>query len=171
MSLTRASLAVLAVAAFAACGASAGGQPPSCAGSQLSARFAVVPGSAGAGNIVYALTLKNISTKTCTVTGLPQGRLLGLHGRKLPTRIHASFPAGLTAVLVRLAPGKSARAIARFSPDVPGVGEGSPGRSCEPKAYTLRVSLAGGGTTNAKLAPATPVCEHGALAFSAYGPR
>lgn len=170
MSLTRASLAVLA--AFAACGASAGGQSPSsCAGSQLSARFAVVPGSAGAGNIVYALTLKNISTKTCTVTGLPQGRLLGLHGRKLPTRIHASFPAGLTAVLVRLAPGKSARATARFSPDVPGVGEGSPGRSCEPKAYTLRVSLAGGGTTNAKLAPATPVCEHGALAFSAYGPR
>lgn len=170
MSLTRASLAVLA--AFAACGASAGGQSPSsCAGSQLSARFAVVPGSAGAGNIVYALTLKNISTKTCTVTGLPQGRLLGLHGRKLPTLIHASFPAGLTAVLVRLAPGKSARATARFSPDVPGVGEGSPGRSCEPKAYTLRVSLAGGGTTNAKLAPATPVCEHGALAFSAYGPR
>ncbi len=170
MSLTRASLAVLAVAAFAVCGASAGGQPPSCAGSQLSARFAVVPGSAGAGNILYALTVKNTSTKTCTVTGLPQGRLLGLHGRKLPTRIHASFPAGLTAVLVRLAPGKSARATARFSPDVPGVGEGKTG-PCEPRAYTLRVSPAGGGTTNAKLAPATPVCEHGALAFSAYGPR
>ena len=170
MTVIRASLAVIAAAAFAACGASAGGQPSSCTGAQVAGAFKVVPGSAGAGNIVYALTLKNISTKTCTVTGLPQGRLLGLHGRKLPTRIHASFPAGLTAVLVRLAPGKSARATARFSPDVPGVGEGTVG-ACEPKAYTLRVSLAGGGTTNAKLAPATPVCEHGALAFSAYGPR
>jgi hypothetical protein len=172
MSVTRASLALLAVAAaFAACGASAGSLPAACAGSQLSGRFAVVPGSAGAGNIVYALTLKNTSSKTCTVTGLPQGRLLGLHGRKLPTHIRASFPAGLAAVLVRLAPGKTARATARFSPDVPGVGEGSPGRACEPKAYTLRVSLRGGGTTNATLAPATPVCEHGALSFSAYGPR
>ena len=170
MSVTRTSLAVLAAAAVAACGASASSRTAPCTGAQLGARFAVVPGSAGGGNIVYALTLKNTSTKACTVTGLPQGRLLGLHGRKLPTHIHASFPQGLAAVLVHLAPGRSARATARFSPDVPGVGEGGVG-TCEPKAYTLRVSLPGGGTTNAKLAPATPVCEHGALAFSAYGPR
>jgi hypothetical protein len=170
MGLSCASVGILAVAAFAACGASGGSQPLSCAGSQLSGRFAVVPGSAGAGNIVYALMLKNTSTKTCTVTGLPEGRLFGLHGRKLPTHIHAAFPAGLAAVLVRLAPGKGARATARFSPDVPGVGEGTIG-ACEPKAYTLRVSLTGGGTMSAKLAPATPVCEHGALSFSAYGPR
>ena len=171
MAVIRASLAVVgAAAAFAACGASAGGQPSSCAGAQLAGTFKVVPGSAGAGNIVYALSLKNISKKTCTVTGLPQGRLLGLQGGKLPTHIRASFPNALAAVLVRLAPGKSARATARFSPDVPGVGDHTPG-ACQPKAYTLRVSLAGGGTTNAKLSPATPVCERGQLQFSAYGPR
>jgi uncharacterized protein DUF4232 len=170
MTVIRAFLALAAAAAFAACGASAGGQPSSCTGAQLAGAFRVVPGSAGAGNIVYALTLKNISSKTCTVTGLPQGRLLGLHGGKLPTHIRASFRPGLTAVLVRLAPGKSARATARFSPDVPGVGDHTPG-ACQPRAYTFRVSLAGGGTTNAKLGPATPVCERGQLQFSAYGPR
>jgi hypothetical protein len=170
MTVIRASLAVVVAAAFAACGASAGGQPSSCTGAQLAGAFKVVPGSAGAGNIVYALTLKNTSAKTCTVTGLPQGRLLGVHGGTLPTHIRAAFRPGLTAVLVRLAPGRSARATARFSPDVPGVGDHTPG-ACEPKAYTLRVSAAGGGTTNAKLSPATPVCERGQLQFSAYGPR
>jgi hypothetical protein len=70
-------------------------------------------------------------------------------------------------VLVRIAPGKAARATARFSPDVPGVGEQTIG-ACEPKAYTLRVVLEGGGTANARLAPATPVCEHGTMSFSAY---
>lgn len=168
MILPRTFLAVTVAAAFAACGASAGSGPAACAGSQLTGRFAVVPGSAGAGNIVYALTLKNSSSKTCTITGLPQAHLLGLRGQKLPTHIHASFPQGLTAVLVRLAPGKIARATARFSPDVPGVGEPTTMHACEPKAYTLRVALRGGGTTNAKLAPATPVCEHGALSFTAY---
>ena len=170
MTVLRIALIAAAAAAVAACGASAGGGPTACTGAQIAGAFKVVPGSAGAGNIVYALTLKNISSRTCTVTGLPQGRLLGQHGGALPTHIRAAFRPGLTAVLVRLAPGKSARATARFSPDVPGVGDHTPG-ACEPKAYALRVSLAGGGTTNAKLSPATPVCERGQLQFSAYGPR
>ncbi len=48
-----------------------------CKGSQLTGSFAAVAGSAGAGNISYRLRLKNVSKTSCSVTGLPQGRLLG----------------------------------------------------------------------------------------------
>lgn len=161
-------LATAATTALVACGgASSTTRLVPCAGSQIAARFAVVPGSAAAGSISYRLTLRNISGRTCTVTGLPQGQLLGRTGKRLATHIRAAFRPGLTAVLVRVAPGGSARASARFSPDVPGVGEQTIG-ACEPKAYALRVVLEGGGTANARLVPATPVCEHGTLSFSAY---
>ena len=140
----------------------------SCKGAQLSGRFAAVAGSAGAGNISYALTLKNVSRATCTISGLPAGQLLGKRGGKLPTHIRAEHPNQLTAVLVRLRPGASARATARFSPDVPGTGEPVMGNRCEPVAYRLRVSAPGGGTVNTRIAPATSVCEHGRMFFSAY---
>jgi hypothetical protein len=39
---------------------------------------------------------------------------------------------------------------------------------CEPTAYWFRVDGQGGGTTKVQLTPATPVCEHGQLNFSAY---
>jgi len=140
----------------------------SCTGGQLSGRFAVIRGSAAAGSISYRLTVTNVSSRMCTLTGLPQGRLLGRYGRALPTHVQAAFPGALTAVLVRLNPGASAHATARFSPDVPGPGEGHPG-ACEPTSYSFRVAAQGGGTTLAKLRPPTPVCEHGSLRFSAYG--
>lgn len=140
-----------------------------CTGSQLAGTFSVVRGSAGAGNISYRLTLKNVSSSTCTVTGLPQGRLLSKTGKPLPTHIRAAFPGALAAVLVRLAPGARAYAEARFSPDVPGVGEPVAGLRCEPTAYRLRVTAPGGGATNANVTPPTPVCEHGRLLFKAYG--
>jgi hypothetical protein len=166
------SLAALVVAAAAALSAStAFGHRTAaapCTGSQLTGRFAVVYGSAGAGNIVYKLSLKNASATACMVTGLPQGQLLGKTKAKLPTRIRAAHPNQLTAILVTLAPGGFTYASARFSPDVPGVGEGTVGQ-CEPKAYWFRVRAPGGGTTTVKLAPPTSVCEHGALSFSAYG--
>ena len=162
-------LGLLVLTAAAASGAGAATRFASCTGSQLRGTFKVVPGSAGAGNIVYALVLKNVSTHQCTVTGLPQGRLLGKTGKPLPTHVRAAFPGALTAILVRLAPGKSTKATARFSPDVPGPGEGSPGKSCEPVSYWFRVTGQGGGTTKVKLSPPTPVCEHGSLSFSAYG--
>ena len=139
-----------------------------CKGSQLVGSFNVVPGSTGAGNIVYRLTLTNTSATTCALTGLPSGQLLGTTGKKLPTHMRAAFPQGLTAILVTLAHGKSSHATARFSPDVPGVGEQTPGR-CEKIAYSLRVAARGGGTTTVKITPPTPVCEHGQLSFSAYG--
>jgi hypothetical protein len=162
-------IGLIALTAAAASSAGAATRLTSCTGSQLSGTFKVVPGSAGAGNIVYALVLKNVSTHQCTVTGRPQGRLLGKTGKALPTHVRAAFPGALTAVLVRLAPGKRTKATARFSPDVPGPGEGSPGKTCEPVSYWFRVTGQGGGTTKVKLSPPTPVCEHGSLSFSAYG--
>jgi hypothetical protein len=139
-----------------------------CTGAQLKGTFSVVRGSAGAGNVTYRLLLKNVSSHRCVVTGLPQGRLLGKTGKALPTTVMASAPGMLTAVLVRLAPGGSTFATARFSPDVPGPGEPTAGRRCEPTAWYFRVAAQGGGTTRATLAPPTPVCEHGRLFFSAY---
>jgi uncharacterized protein DUF4232 len=142
-----------------------------CAGAQLAGTFSVVPGSAGAGNVSYRLVLKNVSSRSCTLTGLPQGRLLSQTGNPLPTHVRAAFPGALAATLVRLAPGAKAVATARFSPDVPGVGEPVAGRRCEPTAYRFSVAAPGGKTTSVKVAPPTPVCEHGRLLFTAYGPR
>ena len=169
----RISLAALVVAAAAAAlsASTAFGHrtaTSACTGGQLAGRFAVVYGSAGAGNIVYKLALKNTSTASCRVTGLPQGQLLGKTKTKLPTHVRAAHASQLTAILVTLKPGASTYAAARFSPDVPGVGEQTVG-ACEPKAYWFRVRAPGGGTTTVKLVPPTPVCEHGTLSFSAYG--
>lgn len=140
-----------------------------CTGAQLAGSFTVIRGSAGAGNISYALVLRNRSQTMCTLTGLPSVRLLGASGRPLPTHVRAAFPGALTAILVRLAPGGRTRATARFSPDVPGVGEPTQGLRCEPIAYRLRVNAPGGGTATVAITPPTPVCEHGQLQFSAYG--
>lgn len=143
---------------------------PSCTGAQLKGAFAVVPGSAGAGNIVYKLTLRNVSVAPCTLTGLPQGQLLGRTHNPLPTHVHAATPGALTAVLVTLLPGESTFATARFSPDVNGVGDSTKGR-CQPISYWFRVRAQGGGVTVAPVKPPTSVCERGALAFSAYSKK
>jgi hypothetical protein len=163
-------LAAALTAALILAGVASAKIAPPCKGSQLSGSFKAVRGSEGAGNIVYRLTLTNKSSTTCTLSGLPAGQLLGKTGKKVPTHIRAAFAPGLTAVLVTLTHGKSAHANARFSPDVPGVGEQmKAGGQCEPTSYELRVSLRGGGTTTVKIAPPTPVCERGQLSFSAYG--
>ena len=163
-------LTLLVVAAAAAAStASATSAVGFCGGSQLSGSFSVIRGSAGAGNINYRLALKNVSQTQCNLTGLPQGRLLGKGGKPLPTHVTAAFPGALTAILVRLTPGQKAYATARFSPDVPGVGEPTAGRKCEPTSWFFRVAGPGGGTTKVKVAPPTSVCEHGQLQFSAYG--
>ncbi len=139
-----------------------------CAGSQLAGRFAVVRGSAGAGQISYRLVLGNVSRRSCTLTGLPRVHLLGRRGKALPTAVRAAFPGALTAVLVTLAPDSSARAEARFSPDVNGIGEQTIG-ACKPKAYRLSVAAPGGGAAVVPVVPAMPVCSRGRLLFSAYG--
>jgi hypothetical protein len=164
--LTLVALLVCTTAAAAPAGATH--RASLCTGPSLTGRFAVVPNSAGAGNIVYALVLRNRSTTTCAVTGLPSLTLVGRFGKALPTHVLAVSPTTLTAVLVRLAPGKSARATARFSPDVPGPGEPVSGRQCERTAYRAVVHAPGGGNVTVALAPPTPVCEHGQLQFKAY---
>ena len=170
--LMRAAIAgVFAVAAVVASTAPAANTAAtSCVGKQLAGSFQVVRGSAGAGNIVYKLTLTNASVTPCTVTGLPSGQLLGRLHNPLATHIRAANPGALTAVLVTLLPGETTFATARFSPDVPGPGEGRIGR-CEPLAYWFRVRAQGGGVTTVPVKPATSVCEHGTLSFTAYGKR
>ena len=169
MKTTLVLIAFAAVFAAATTTAAGGLGVVTCKGSQLAGSLTVVRGSAGAGNITYALRLKNTSKSTCSLTGLPQGQLLGLNGGRLPTHVRAAFPGALAAVLVTLRSGQSARATARFSPDVPGTGEQTTGR-CEPTSYRFRVTAQGGGTTTVKVLPPTAVCEHGRMLFSAYGP-
>jgi len=143
-----------------------------CAAKNLSGKFLVVRGSAGAGNILYTLQLRNRSTTTCFVSGIPGLRLVGKTGKLLPTHVRPAHPGALTAIKVTLKPGAYAAATARFSPDVPGPGEGHPGQ-CEPTAYRLRITPTGGGSLLAPVSPATPVCEHGGMALTVLiaGPR
>jgi Protein of unknown function (DUF4232) len=134
-----------------------------CGGSQLSAVFVQVPGSAGAGQITYALTVKNTSPGLCSVHGVPQGMLLGATGTALRTHI-----TGRGGRRIVLPPGASAVAQARFSPDVAGDGDSQSG-ACQPQAHTLQLTTAGGGVTEAAIKPPTSVCEQGTLHFEPFG--
>ncbi len=139
-------------------------KPAACSGGDLGGSFKVVRGSAGAGQITYALRLTNSSSAACWVSGIPQLRLLGAKGGALPTTVSATHPGQATAARIVLRPGRSARADARFSPDVPGPGEQTT-KACEPTAHRLRVTIRGG-TVTVPVSPPTPVCEHGALSMS-----
>ena len=157
----------LAVAAAALPGATLASSPSPCTGSDLTGTFAGVAGSAGAGNILYNLRLRNRSSHTCFVSGLPGLQLIGRYGRRLPTHVMPSHPGALTAVRVILRPGGYSAATARFSPDIPGVGEPVSGRNCELAAYRVRVTVPPGRTSLVvPVLPATPVCEHGGMALS-----
>jgi hypothetical protein len=158
--------AVAAAAISVGC-AAAHSQTAFCTGTQLTGKFAVVPNSEGAGNIVYRLTLRNRSSTACSVSGLPVARLLAKSGKQLPTHVIAAMRGAGTAALIKLAPGQAATATARFSPDVPGPGE-PVSHTCEPTAAKLRVTARGGGATVVPIAPPTPVCEHGQLQFALY---
>jgi Protein of unknown function (DUF4232) len=156
-------LAAAALGALALAGGGSSATVNPCVASQLAASFRVVPGSAGAGNIVYALRLRNRTGRTCFVSGLAGLRLLGKTGRALPTRVIRVLPPGLKVVRVVLRPGRAAKADARFTPDVPGPGEPVTSQ-CEPTAYRIRVTPPpGGGTLVAPISPPTPVCVHGAI--------
>jgi uncharacterized protein DUF4232 len=137
-----------------------------CTGADLHGTFTFMPGSQGAGNLTYVLRLRNASAKTCVLAVLPDKhlpalRLLNAKGAKLPTNAAPSRPKE-PVLAISLAPGKSAVATARFSPDVPGKGEQQIGR-CEPVASKLRVSPSAGGSLVASIAPPTSVCEHGGM--------
>ena len=138
-----------------------------CTGDALSGTFAVVPGSAGAGHIVYRLTVKNNGSSPCYVSGLPQVQLLGTTGNALPTSVSAAQPGTGTAAKISLQPGGLATADAQFSPDVNGTGDATSGQ-CQPTATVLRVTAPGGGTFDASIQPPTPVCEKGTLNFKLF---
>jgi Protein of unknown function (DUF4232) len=66
-----------------------------------------VQGSDGAaGTIWMTIQLRNASTKTCTVKGIPQVRLLGAQGQPVTAPSRPEGPAGS---LVALGPGRAAR--------------------------------------------------------------
>jgi hypothetical protein len=164
--LLAAAAASLASATSAAFAGSSGPGPAPCRTGSLAGAFSLVPGSAGAGNVVYALRLRNVSRTRCLVSGLVGLRLLDAHGRALPTRVRPARPGTSTAVRVVLAPGASASASARFSPDVPGPGEQTAG-PCEPRAFRARVTVpAAGPALSVRVAPPTAVCEHGGMQVS-----
>ena len=134
-----------------------------CAADVLSGTFSVIPGSPGAGGISYRLRLVNSSSESCTVSGIPAMLLLDEQGAKLPTNVSPAIP-GQAAARVVLAPGAAATAEARFSPDIP-AGSEPTDAPCEPRAFTLVVTI-GGGSVVAPVRPPTPVCERGTLNFS-----
>ncbi|HEX5448725.1 MAG TPA: DUF4232 domain-containing protein, partial [Gaiellaceae bacterium] len=74
-------LAAGAVAVVATACAQAHHTTRMCTGAQLRPTFKVVPGSAGAGNIVYRLVVNNKSSSACSVTGLPHVTLLTKLGK------------------------------------------------------------------------------------------
>ena len=163
-----ASLAVLVAAlAVAGGGLAARDATPACRGGDLRGSFSAVYGSEGAGNISYALVVRNVSTHACFVTGIPALQLLDAKGTKIPTHATPAHPGELTAVLVTLAPGASATLTARFSPDVPGPGEQHPGR-CEAVSTKLRATPSGRGSVVVPIRPPTSVCEHGSMSLSVF---
>jgi hypothetical protein len=137
-----------------------------CTGADLAGTFALVPGSAGAGQIEYALTVTNTSHARCFVSGVPEATLLAASGTALPTHVTAAGDGGTGRIM--LEPGASAVAHARFSPDVAGQGDSQSG-ACQPEAQTLQVNPDGGGATDAAVKPPTSVCERGTLNFEAFG--
>ncbi len=138
-----------------------------CAAGSLQGSFDVVPGSPGAGQISYKLTLTNTGATPCFVSGIPQVQLLGTTGGALPTSASAEPPAPASPPKVSLQHGGSAVAEARFSPDVNGTGDSTTGQ-CQPTATVLRVTAPGGGTLDAPIQPPTPVCEQGSLHFRVF---
>lgn len=144
----------------------ASGAANACSGDSMSGSFSLVPGSAGAGQIVYRLRVKNDSPVSCFVSGFPHVQLVGQGGTTLPTNETPDQPGTATAAKITLAPGQSASADVRFSPDVPGTGDQT-GGECQPKAVTLRVAL-GGAPLDVPITPATSVCEKGTLQYRVF---
>lgn len=151
-----ATAALTSAAAFAAATADGAVQP--CSAARISAKMAVIPGSAGAGHIGYKLTLKNTGAGGCTLGNHPGLKLLKANGRGLPTHV-TKFGKQKT---VTIKPGHSASARLRFSPDIPSGGERTRG-ACEPAAHKVRVFLSPSASLVGPVNPPTSVCGRGAI--------
>jgi hypothetical protein len=157
--LLRSRWAILAVMAILATVVAAS-PAPACKPSQLTANMTLVRGSAGAGQIAYLLTLRNVSAGACRVGDHPGLRLLTSGWTRLPTHVFQFGPHRS----VTIEPETSVSAHVRFSPHIPATGEPQHGR-CEPLAFHVRVFLTTPATGHlaGPVAPPTSVCEYGAM--------
>jgi hypothetical protein len=164
--VTRLALGVafgLALCSSSAQAMGTGGPPPigqrSCPARDLSAVYAMVPGSNATGHVEYTLTVTHRSgSGSCALAAPVSLTLLGSHGQSLPTHL-TSRPGHYTVVLAH---SQFAQAISQLSPDLAGPGEPTSG-NCEPVAHALRIAI-GTATIRAPMDP-TPVCEQGAIGF------
>jgi uncharacterized protein DUF4232 len=144
-----------------------------CRANNLRGSFDHIRFSEGAGNTSYRLTVTNIGSSPCFVFGVPDVQLLAATGSPLPTHVSAAQAGTALAVPVTLQHGDSTTADARFSPDVPGVGDKAPGQ-CQPTATMLQVTVGAATGFDVPIKPPTPVCEQGSLSsslFAAHAPR
>ena len=128
-----------------------------CTGAELSATFDLVPGSQGAGNVVYALKITNMTSSPCEL-GIIGFQLLDKGGAFNPTNVTPLPPTSIGA-------NETLGYNARFSPDVNGTGDNTNG-SCQPTSATLRIDV-GEGSVQAPISPPTSVCEQGSMTFRA----
>lgn len=133
-------------------------QAAACKGGQLSGTFAEVVGSGAAGSISYALTLTNEAPAPCSLAGVPDVQLVAASGDDLQTR--ATGTQGDSSAAVVLETGMSAKAEARFSPTVVPCNN--------TPVETLRVAAPGGGAVDVAFDPPAPVCNGGAMVWSAF---
>ncbi len=137
-----------------------------CKGSQLSATFNIIPNSQGAGNVSYALRIRNTSKTACSVKGVPVMHFFSRTGSPLPS--HSAWDQRGHATLVTLQPGGYASSGSRFSPDVPGVGEPT-NNVCEPTSYIALAQIPpANDAVAAPIGPPTAVCEKGSLGMSYF---
>jgi Protein of unknown function (DUF4232) len=164
-------LTIIGLGAAIANGALAAARPPAAAGS-LAATTAGAPrpcpagaltatvtlGSAYAGGIGYYVTVTNHSkAAACTLNAPLSVRLLGLHGKSLPTHPRWFPPGPYTTTLK---PGQWVQAAVTFPAHRIG---GECPFACEPVAYSLAISIGG----RRVIAPMDPVrvCGGGAQSF------
>src|SRR5581483_4504537 len=133
---------------------------PACATGNLSVSFTFIPGSPGAGNVEYTLKVKNTGANSCSL-GKPTVTLLGKSGAANPSHSHS------TGAAVTVPAGGTAKADARFSPDVAGTGD-TQSAACQPVSYKVKVAFKGSpGTVTGPIKPPTRVCERGSMSINA----
>ena len=93
--------------------------------------------------------------------------LLDEQGGSLPTNVQPARPGAATAAKVVLAPREAARAGGAFLARHPRRERADRRAPCEPRAFTVRVTI-GGGTLDAPVPPEMPVCERGMLNFDVF---
>lgn len=135
--------------------------PALCTVANLQATFSVIPNSQGAGNEVARIVLTNSGSTVCQTYGYVGMLLLGANGAALPTDV-VRVPGTSNYPIINLAPGASASATARFSPDIPGTGDSQTG-ACQPTATSTEITPPDNTAHLIVPGPGTSVCEGGTM--------